>query len=157
MRLLGILIESLGVSIFVGGIGFALWTLRSNGPGALPDARGLVASSAFVTALLFGLPLWLIGRRERLTRSKNHSCSGERTRESCPCCRYRTLSERAGFDICPVCFWEDDGQDDPEADEVWGGPNGAVSLAEARRNFQQFGASRRDVLSHVRPPLPEEF
>ena len=28
-----------------------------------------------------------------------------------------------------------DGQDDRQADEVWGGPNGAYSLAHARRNF----------------------
>ena len=24
------------------------------------------------------------------------------------CCGYRTLDERGAFDICPVCFWEDD-------------------------------------------------
>jgi hypothetical protein len=29
------------------------------------------------------------------------------------------MRRRGGWDICPVCFWEDDGQDDPHADEVW--------------------------------------
>ena len=38
-------------------------------------------------------------------------------------------------DICPVCFWEDDGQDDPYEDEVWAGPNGRLSLTEARREL----------------------
>jgi hypothetical protein len=38
--------------------------------------------------------------------------------------------------VCPLCWWEDDGQDDPRADEVWGGPNGGLSLTEARRNFR---------------------
>lgn len=53
----------------------------------------------------------------------------------CPCCRYITLPTRGGYDICPVCFWEDDGQDDPVADEVWGGPNYELSLTAARANF----------------------
>ena len=28
----------------------------------------------------------------------------------CPCCGYRTLSEQppGTFEICPVCYWEDD-------------------------------------------------
>jgi hypothetical protein len=42
--------------------------------------------------------------------------------------------ERGGFEICPVCFWEDDGQDDPDADVVLGGPNGQLSLTQARNN-----------------------
>lgn len=58
-------------------------------------------------------------------------------RFTCPCCAYPTLSERGGYDICELCNWEDDGQDDPHADEVWGGPNGDYSLAEARINFTQ--------------------
>lgn len=53
----------------------------------------------------------------------------------CPCCRFPTLSERAAWDICGLCWWEDDGQDDPNAEEVWGGPNKGYSLAKARENF----------------------
>ena len=56
-------------------------------------------------------------------------------RYRCPCCSYLTLPERGGYDICCLCNWEDDGQDDPRANDTWGGPNGAYSLAEARRNF----------------------
>jgi hypothetical protein len=41
-----------------------------------------------------------------------------------PCCGYLTLCGRAGYEICPVCFWEDDRQDSHDADEVRGGPNG---------------------------------
>ena len=59
-------------------------------------------------------------------------------RYPCPCCGYLTLSERGGYDICALCKWEDDGQDDPHADEVWGGSNSAFSLAEARANFRQY-------------------
>ncbi|MGL5487706.1 MAG: CPCC family cysteine-rich protein, partial [Shewanella sp.] len=60
----------------------------------------------------------------------------------CACCGCKTLSERGGFEICAVCFWEDDGQDDDDADEVLGGPNGDLNLIQARANFQEFGASR---------------
>ncbi len=57
-------------------------------------------------------------------------------RYTCPCCGYPTLFQRAGFEVCELCDWEDDGQDDPHADEVLGGPNGAYSLAAARLNFK---------------------
>jgi hypothetical protein len=48
------------------------------------------------------------------------------------------LEERGGYEICILCNWEDDGQDDPHADEVWGGPNQDYSLAEARKNFKRY-------------------
>lgn len=76
---------------------------------------------------------------------------------ACPCCRYLTLDERGGFDICQVCFWEDDGQDDPDADVVLGGPNGGLSLTEARANFKAMGACEARLLSCVRPPAPDEI
>lgn len=75
---------------------------------------------------------------------------------ACPCCRYLTLGERGGFEICPVCFWEDGGQDDKDASVVRGGPNGALSLEQARRNFAAFGACDERSKEHVRPPLPDE-
>lgn len=59
-------------------------------------------------------------------------------RYPCPCCGYPTLEERGGYEICQLCNWEDDGQHDPHADEVWGGPNSNYSLAEARNNFQAY-------------------
>jgi hypothetical protein len=75
----------------------------------------------------------------------------------CPCCRYVTLSERGGYEICPVCFWEDDGQDDHDADVVRGGPNYSLSLTQARSNFRQHRGGRTRVLEFVRPPRPEEL
>ncbi|MFK4005076.1 CPCC family cysteine-rich protein [Qipengyuania sp. NPDC077563] len=74
----------------------------------------------------------------------------------CPCCFNLTLSERGGFDICPVCFWEDDGQDDHDADAVRGGPNGALSLSVARSNYQAFGACEQSAVTHVRQPTASE-
>ena len=93
-------------------------------------------------------------------RLENHSVSEPPQTDvayNCPCCGYKTLDERGGFDICSVCFWEDDGQDDHDADIVRGGPNGALSLSQARANFQSFGACEERHLKNVRKPLPEEM
>jgi hypothetical protein len=35
----------------------------------------------------------------------------------CPCFGRKKLSKLTAFEICEVCFWEDDGQDDGDADE----------------------------------------
>ncbi len=75
---------------------------------------------------------------------------------ACPCCGYITLSERGGYEICPVCFWEDDGQDDKDADRVRGGPNQRLSLTEARNNFAAFGACDERCRQFVRPATDDE-
>ncbi|HEV7427996.1 MAG TPA: CPCC family cysteine-rich protein [Thermoanaerobaculia bacterium] len=77
--------------------------------------------------------------------------------ERCPCCNYRTLTELNAFEMCPVCFWEDDGQSDSDTDEVRGGPNGELSLTEARRNFRMIGAMDPRFLKNVRRPTASEL
>jgi len=74
----------------------------------------------------------------------------------CPCCHFKTPHGRAGYEICPVCFREDDGQNDHDVDEVRGGPNGLLSPTKAQNNFQQFGASDLESMDSVRKPLAEE-
>lgn len=54
--------------------------------------------------------------------------------ETCPCCGYRTLEARYAFEICTVCWWEDDGQDNDNSDIIWTGAND-VTLTNARFNF----------------------
>lgn len=75
----------------------------------------------------------------------------------CPCCGYLTLPERGGYDICPVCWWEDDGQDTHDADVIRGGPNQHLSLTEARANYAKLGAISATALGHVRQPLPSDI
>jgi hypothetical protein len=75
----------------------------------------------------------------------------------CPCCECRTLAERGGDEVCPVCFWEDDGQDEHDADDVRGGPNSNLSLTEARANYARMGASDEGALPHVRAPRSDEL
>lgn len=57
----------------------------------------------------------------------------------CPCCGAASLDERGVNEICIVCWLGDDGQDDPDADRVLGGPNGALSLTQARINILRHG------------------
>ncbi len=76
----------------------------------------------------------------------------------CACCGYLTCAQPTGigsYDICEVCFWEDDGVqfDDPE---FAGGAN-RPSLNKARENFRQFGACELRMVKHVRPPRPDEI
>jgi hypothetical protein len=75
---------------------------------------------------------------------------------ACPCCGYLTLGERGGFEICAVCFWEDDGQDEHDAGIVRGGPNGRLSLSDARRNFERVGACEEQHVHNVRSPRRRE-
>lgn len=62
---------------------------------------------------------------------------------ACPCCRLLTLEARCQWEICSECGWEDDGQDDLNADEVWGGPNGSESLTDARLRYAKYAATTR--------------
>lgn len=73
----------------------------------------------------------------------------------CPCCGYKTLGEESGqYEICLVCFWEDDPlqREDPN-DE--GGAN-KVSLKTGQQNFIAFGACEFDMKRHTRLPNKDE-
>ncbi|MBQ1117020.1 hypothetical protein KBY56_30200 [Streptomyces sp. C3-3] len=58
---------------------------------------------------------------------------------ACPCCYQKALEKRANFEICPDCRWEDDGQD-ADAHLVRGGPNGRLSLRQARLEYLEDAA-----------------
>ncbi|HSI71584.1 MAG TPA: CPCC family cysteine-rich protein [Fimbriimonas sp.] len=70
----------------------------------------------------------------------------------CPCCGNRTLSEQppGTYEICGVCFWEDDPVQfaDPE---LAGGAN-EVSLNKAKENYLEFRVSDPTALDRIRPP-----
>ena len=74
----------------------------------------------------------------------------------CPCCSYYTLEEPSGqYEICPVCFWEDD----PKALEAPNIAFGAnhISLKVAKMNFKEIGACDPDALRSVRKPEEGEI
>lgn len=54
--------------------------------------------------------------------------------------------------LCPICWWEDDGQDDADACEVRLSVNGQLSLAEARQSYTRCGAADPRFLPYVRRP-----
>jgi hypothetical protein len=74
----------------------------------------------------------------------------------CPCCGYRTLAAPESMQLCPVCWWEDDGQEDDDATEVRLTVNGALSLDEARTHYRECGAAHPRFLPYVRKPLASE-
>lgn len=53
----------------------------------------------------------------------------------CPCCYQHDLYESGGYEICPVCNWEDDPVQLKKPD-LAGGAN-QMSLSEAREAFKQ--------------------
>ena len=101
------------------------------------------ATNEYVTTLLasYGIPVEIDGG-EPLSL------------ESCPCCGRRTIEIRGEYEICTVCWWEDDGQDNDTASTVYGGPNYGISLTQARYNFLKYGIydpNRSDLLSKREP------
>ena len=68
----------------------------------------------------------------------------------CPCCGHKTLAAPAALGLCPVCWWEDDGQEDEDASEVRLTVNGQLSLAEARAHYATYGAAHPRFLPYVR-------
>lgn len=74
----------------------------------------------------------------------------------CPCCGFPTLAGQppGTFEICPICFWEDD--DSQFRDPHYAGGANSVSLCEARDNFASFGAISQSHRTDVRSPTDEE-
>ena len=68
----------------------------------------------------------------------------------CPCCHFRTLTERGVLEICPVCYWQDEhGHDQRDSHNL-------VSLPAAQAEFAAIQTSDLLWIGEVRPPLPTE-
>lgn len=74
----------------------------------------------------------------------------------CACCGYFTLEEGHGsYEVCPVCFWEDDKLQN-KAETCIDGAN-QVCLQEAKQNFMVYGACEERFSALVREPMEEEL
>ena len=106
---------------------------------------------------LFELPH---GRKAAWVYDAIESLAGHETplgvRYACPCCDFLTLTEPPSgtYEICPVCWWEDDGVQFRNPDYP-GGAN-SPSLRQARETFRRIGASEARLLEYARPPCAEE-
>lgn len=69
--------------------------------------------------------------------------------KQCDCCDYFTLAVKGEWEICPVCFWEDDSLGDAIEWDVQSGANHGLSLREGRANFRRLGACCEEMLQHV--------
>ncbi len=79
----------------------------------------------------------------------------DQSKYPCPCCGYLVFVERPGsYDICPICFWEDD-----LSQLRFPTTSGAnhLSLILAQQNYADEGVCEPGFLSHVRQPEESEF
>lgn len=73
----------------------------------------------------------------------------------CVCCGHLVMPEKAGsFDICPICFWEDDIVQ--LAFPMLAGGANAVSLYAGQMSYQKVGASEIRFVKEVRRTGPLE-
>ena len=73
----------------------------------------------------------------------------------CPCCGHVVFGEGPGsYEICPVCFWEDDPVQLRWPDYA-GGAN-RPPLAEAQRTYVRTTVSEVRLLPYVRDARPDE-
>ncbi len=76
-------------------------------------------------------------------------------RRACLCCDYLTL-ENPPFEICPVCFYQDDTTVLSDGAVRSAGAN-VVTLDEARANYRTFGACDPRSRANVRAPRRYEY
>ncbi|MCM1090183.1 MAG: CPBP family glutamic-type intramembrane protease [Muribaculum sp.] len=97
----------------------------------------------------------------------------EMKKHKCLCCGYKTLDARGDYDICPVCFWEDDAyiifgedsikslyyEDEPTENELLDIPseaNHGLTLRQGQENYCLYGACEKEMLPYVRKPRMSE-
>ena len=123
------------------------WTLRLDGDATDgPDLRALLV------AALADHPDWVRRAHDELAGRD----TSEGRRWPCACCTCFTLEEagRSSYQVCPVCFWEDDGHQYHHPDSAAGANR--VSLRRAIGNYRAQRASEPGFRNRVRAPTPEE-
>lgn len=93
------------------------------------------------------------GRRRQAKRRAERRALWSGPKIACHCCGCLTICQRGQYEICKVCYWEDDPGQTPEEDT--GGAN-PLSLEDAQKNYRKIGACEPNMLPHVRPPAPDE-
>lgn len=70
----------------------------------------------------------------------------------CSCCKYNSLTnkEQGSYEICRICFWEDDPIQYQDKNYAAGANN--VSLIQAQENFEKFGACTKEAIKYTQKP-----
>lgn len=74
----------------------------------------------------------------------------KKNRFPCPCCGYLTIEHTGHYEVCPVCFWEDDPLQ--SEDTNYDGGANAITLCQAKVNFKTYGAITAEFVAVVRKP-----
>jgi hypothetical protein len=83
-----------------------------------------------------------------------HELSRVLDKVACPCCGYATLNHAGRRHVCPVCYWEDDGNDNDTLDTESGW--NAMTLRQGRMNFRRIGVCDPGGARYVRPATADE-
>lgn len=81
----------------------------------------------------------------------------EKTKYYCPCCGYNSLDKEppGTYQICRICFWEDD----PVQFKDWNFVGGAnkVSLIQGQKNFVKYGAVEKRFILYTKIPTKKKY
>ena len=66
----------------------------------------------------------------------------------CPVCRFPTLHQSTMYEICNICWWEDDGRGDYDP---------AVEAARVRFADHGHMYSPQNAIAHLKTPTPERI
>jgi hypothetical protein len=69
----------------------------------------------------------------------------------CPGCGFLVFVEPSSYEICPVCFWDDNPVQLTESLTGWFANH--VSLLEGQKHFRALGYCEERLKQFVRPPF----
>lgn len=76
-------------------------------------------------------------------------------RYPCPCCGYVEFGDPSGgYEICPICFWENDPVQ--LADPWFAGGANVPNLVDAQQSFLRIGATEERFTGNVRGPTAND-
>lgn len=64
--------------------------------------------------------------------------------EKCPCCEYRTIVKTKAYEVCPVCFWEDDGSSLDKYSSC-----NRMTLKEGKENFKKYKSCNSNTKTNL--------
>ncbi len=76
-------------------------------------------------------------------------------KNACPICGYHTLEERFNYEICTICFWEDDTQV-KLTEDLFSEAN-KLKVSEAQVNYMLHGVVDGNYKDNARKPITTDI